>query len=203
MVGFGLLIIDLQNDFLQPYGCMGDDFINPDNILKNLNPVIEWCRSVDFPVIWVQGTYPILSDEKIAQINKLPFYLKTHTLKDDPCCRMGTKYHDFHPDIESLIGENDVIIGKEWYSAFKETTLDQFLKSIGINKLLVAGVATNVCVLASVKQANDLGYGCHVLTDCTGARNLQRHTDALDEINKIQSVTLVSSHDFLAQSKSD
>ena len=53
--------------------------------------------------------------------------------------------------------------------AFYATDLEAMLRGRGIAQLLVCGVTTEVCVNTTVREANDRGFDCLVLEDCTGS----------------------------------
>ena len=53
--------------------------------------------------------------------------------------------------------------------AFYATDLEAMLRGRGITQLLVCGVTTEVCVNTTVREANDRGFDCLVLEDCTGS----------------------------------
>ncbi len=61
------------------------------------------------------------------------------------------------------------VVDKPGKGAFHATDLDAMLKNRRIRQLVVCGVTTEVCVNTSVREANDRGYDCLVLEDCTGS----------------------------------
>ena len=58
------------------------------------------------------------------------------------------------------------MIDKPGKGAFYQTDLESMMRNCGIENLLVAGVTTEVCVNTTVREANDRGYRCIVLSDC-------------------------------------
>ena len=61
------------------------------------------------------------------------------------------------------------VVDKPGKGAFYATDLDAMLNNRGIRQLVVCGVTTEVCVNTTVREANDRGYDCLVLEDCTGS----------------------------------
>jgi hypothetical protein len=74
---------------------------------------------------------------------------------------------------------------KRWYSAFRDTGLHERLQAARVGRVILAGVATNVCVLATAREARALGYEVEVLADATAAGTASRHAAALREIEKM------------------
>jgi nicotinamidase-related amidase len=79
----------------------------------------------------------------------------------------GEAGHDIISELAPAAGEP--VIDKPGKGAFHATDLDAILKNRGISQLLVCGVTTEVCVNTTVREANDRGFDCLVLADCTGS----------------------------------
>ena len=76
----------------------------------------------------------------------------------------GEPGHDIIPALYPADGEP--VIDKPGKGAFYQTELELMLRNRGIENLLVCGVTTEVCVNTTVREANDRGYRCIVLSDC-------------------------------------
>ena len=79
----------------------------------------------------------------------------------------GEHGHDIVPELYPKPGE--VVVDKPGKGAFCATHLDLILHNRGIRSLIVCGVTTEVCVTTTVREANDRGYECVVLSDCVGS----------------------------------
>jgi nicotinamidase-related amidase len=79
----------------------------------------------------------------------------------------GEVGHDIVPELYPRAGEP--VIDKPGKGAFYATDLELILRDRGIKTLIVCGVTTEVCVNTSVREANDRGYECVVLSDCVGS----------------------------------
>ena len=76
----------------------------------------------------------------------------------------GEPGHDIIPELYPVAGEP--VIDKPGKGAFYQTDLELMLKNRGIDTLMVCGVTTEVCVNTTVREANDRGFRCIVLSDC-------------------------------------
>jgi nicotinamidase-related amidase len=78
--------------------------------------------------------------------------------------------------------EGEVIVDKATKGAFCATELDLVLRTHGIEQLVFTGITTDVCVHTTMREANDLGYECLLLSDCTGATDYANHVAALQMV---------------------
>jgi len=79
-----------------------------------------------------------------------------------------------------LLEESDVVVtGKKRYDCFAATDLDHVLRSRGVSTLLLTGVNTNSCVLATTVAANTRDYAAVVVEDCVDTMDRSLHEPAL------------------------
>ncbi|MCX4098253.1 cysteine hydrolase family protein [Nocardia sp. alder85J] len=167
-----LLVIDMQRDFLLPGGfgeSLGNDVALLQAVVEPLAGLIAAARAAGVPVIHTrEGHEPDLSDCPPAKL-----------LRGNPSQRIGDpgrfgrilirgEYgHDIVDELAPIEGE--VVIDKPGKGAFYATELSEVLQRDGIETLLVTGVTTEVCVHTTVREANDRGYRCLVVSDCVGS----------------------------------
>lgn len=168
-----LLIIDMQNDFVNPGGFgefLGNDVSLLRKVINPIRSVLENVRKTNvIKVIHTrEGHRPDLSDCPISKRKR--GNLKVGIGDMGPMGRVlirGFKGHDIIDELKPIDGEP--IIDKPGKGSFYSTDLHLILQNLGIKYLIVTGVTTEVCVHTTVREANDRGYECLVLEDCVGS----------------------------------
>lgn len=163
-----LVIIDMQRDFLEPGGfgeTLGNDVSQLSCAVAPISAVLKAARETGMMVVHTrEGHLPDLSDAPPAKIERGAPSLRIGD--PGPMGRIlirGEAGHDIIPALYPVEGE--IIIDKPGKGAFYATTLGSDLKAREIDTLLVCGVTTEVCVNTTVREANDRGYRCIVISD--------------------------------------
>jgi len=167
-----LVIIDMQRDFLEPGGfgtALGNDVTLLRRTIAPSRHLLEQARAAGLTVIHTrEGHRPDLAD--LPPTKKARGKLPAGIGDPGPMGRIlvrGEDGHDIIPELYPLPGEP--IVDKPGKGAFHATDLDAMLKNRGIAQLIVCGVTTEVCVHTTVREANDRGYECVVVSDCVGS----------------------------------
>ncbi|KAL3484404.1 amidase signature domain-containing protein [Aspergillus germanicus] len=189
-----LLIIDMQRDFLDPAGFGSIQCGNPEiftsvrKIVPVLQRVLHRSRDLGLQIIHTrEGHRPDLLDlpaaKRLRQISAPDGHHDLAIGDRGPMGRLlvrGEYGHDVIDELKPRPGE--VVIDKPGKGSFWGTSLHRELLARGVSHLLVAGVTTECCVTTTIRECNDRGFECCLLSDCTDGFDAQMVTTAMDTI---------------------
>ena len=167
-----LLMIDMQRDFLEPGGfveSLGNDVSTLRAAIEPARDLLAWARALGLRIVHTKECHrPDLSDCPPAKRER---GRPSQRIGDPgPMGRIlidGEPGSDFVPELAPLPGET--VLAKPGKGAFHATGLTAMLHGWGIERLLFAGVTTEVCVQTTMREANDRGYDSLLVTDATAS----------------------------------
>jgi len=184
------IAVDMQVDFCGKNGyvdVMGYDLSLTASALKPIQNCLNAVRGTDIKVIHTrEGHEPDLSDAPFNKVLRSKIIGDGVGLGDVPenglgrLLVRGEKNWDLHEDVYPIDGE--YVVDKAGKGAFGSSTLHMILKNLGITHIVITGITTDVCVHTIMREANDYGYWCVLLKDCTGATDYGNYQAAVKSI---------------------
>jgi nicotinamidase-related amidase len=168
----GLIIIDMQRDFVEPGGfgaSLGNDVSRLGAIVPTVAQLLAGFRRAGLPVIHTRECHrPDLSDLPDAKRDRGTPNLRIG--EPGPMGRLlvaGEAGAEIIPELAPMPGET--VLDKPGKGAFCRTNFEALLQERGLRHLIFAGVTTEVCVQTTMREANDRGYDCLLATDATAS----------------------------------
>jgi len=173
-----LVAVDVQNDFVSPKGSAakrGEDVGPAMAMVPNLVRLIGEARRVGLTIVYIRTTHSEWTDTP-------SWIYRTSQKSGLNTCREGSWGAELYQGIVPLPNERVVI--KHRYSAFINTDLNTVLKARNIQSVLVCGVATNVCVETTARDAYMYDYYVTMIEDCSAAYESKLHLGTLENIRR-------------------
>jgi nicotinamidase-related amidase len=183
-----LLIVDLQNDFIDPkgaYGRAGQTAAMIAELPARLKPLADALRakggfvlSTQFTLVPGRGGEPMISP---------------HLKELRPFLKKG----DFQPgawghQLADILQPADFVVEKVAYSAFFQSRMEFVLKKAGIETLFVCGIVTNGGVASTARDAHVRDFRTFVLSDGCGAFSQATHDNAIRDLSTVTKAITVA-----------
>lgn len=158
-----LLVIDVQNDYF-PQGKM--ELFCAEQALKQVNRLEDSFIKNDQPIIYIQH---------IFNQENAPFF------------EAGTVGVELHSGLKTQ--SDSIVIEKHYPNSFFQTTLKAQLDQLGVEKLVICGMMTHMCVDATSRAAAELGYQPTIIAEATATRQLS-YSDRTVQAEDVQTACL-------------
>lgn len=180
-----LVVVDVQNDFCSPDGMMSAEGLDVGSAVvtaERLEGFIGSARRAGVLVVFVRS---VLSSEDNRYLSDVILEQATrrragsYTLR--PVCVEDSFGGDYYGNVRPAPG--DPVVTKHRYSAFLRTDLETVLRTAGIRTVVLAGVATNVCVETTARDAFMRDFYVVLCSDGTAAYSNTEHEATLTTID--------------------
>lgn len=182
-----LIIVDMQNAYASLGGYVdtaGFDISGAQGVIANIAAIAEAARNAGMPVVYLQNGWDAGYQEAGGEGS--PNWHKSNALKtmrrrpelSGRFLAKGGWDYELVDALKPLPG--DLVVPKTRYSGFFNSTLDSTLRARGIRSLIFTGIATNVCVESTLRDAFHLEYFAVMLRDAThdlGGKAMQEATE--------------------------
>ena len=162
-----VLVVDMLKGFLEP----GHNLYHEESrrIIPNVHDLISREVSAGSDILFLADNH----DPDDLEFNVFPVH-----------CVVGTEETEVIPELSEFVS-GDILIPKKRYSGFFNTDLADRLATLNPDKLMVCGVATNVCVMHTVSDARNRDYEVEVYSDCVSGPDPEAHRWALSHCRRV------------------
>jgi ureidoacrylate peracid hydrolase len=170
-----LLLVDLQNDYCKPGYALDaqSDVSHAQSVLETAGEFLDKYRSSGRTPILVRTHHDTLTNsQEWAEMYRQRPYVNL--------CQPGTEGAEFVSELD--VEDTDIVLTKHRYSAFYNTRLETYLLANDVSHLLIGGVATEICVESTIRDAFSRNYEVTLLEDCTALSQPEYRERALDRI---------------------
>lgn len=168
-----LLVIDMQNGFCTPGGSyekyggyIGADLDAYRQIIPNIAQLIAACRELEIPIFYTQQVREASGIDLFTRLHRIVPSRRAEYLKI-PACVRGTWDADILDELQPADGDH--IVMKRRDSAFQDTELDLWLRSIYADTVICTGVDTAICVENTLTDAFNTGYDVILVEDAVAS----------------------------------
>lgn len=176
-----LLCLDFENDIVHPEGKVSGkgyaEFNELNGTVSKVADIQARFRQSGYPVIHVRVGFSSSYEE---QPKSSPLMGQAHKFEAFKLESWGT---EFLTEVEPV--EDEFVITKHRVGAFYGTPLDIILKTMSVKNLFLAGVATDMVVESTAREAHDHDYSVTVISDCCIAANDVDHQRSLENMQKL------------------
>jgi ureidoacrylate peracid hydrolase len=178
-----LVVIDVQNGFASKGGSYNQlrmDISHYQQVIPQISELIRLCRRANVPIFYTQAVRERSGIDLLTNTHRILPKSREERIRKKPICVIGTWDADIVDEIKP--SPMDHIVIKRRDSAFQDTEIGVWLKSIGIDTLVFCGLDTSICVEASLRDAFNIGYDVILISDATASGNIKHFESTLEVV---------------------
>jgi ureidoacrylate peracid hydrolase len=179
----GLIVIDVQNGFISKggsYDLLGMDVSHYEGVIPKIGQLINICRNAGIPVFYTQAIRESSGIDLLTRTHKILPKAREERIMKKPICVRGTWDAEIVDDLKPLSADHIVIKRRD--SAFHDTEIGVWLRSLGIDTLIFCGIDTSICVETSLRDAFNIGYDVVLISDATASSNRRHYESTLENV---------------------
>jgi ureidoacrylate peracid hydrolase len=178
-----LLVIDVQNGFVSKggsYDLLGMETSNYREVIPKIRDLINLCKNVRIPIFYTQAVRESSGIDLLTRSHKILPKSREERIKKKPICVRETWDAEIVDEIKPSEGDHVVIKRRD--SAFHDTEIGVWLRSLKIDTLIFCGIDTSICVETSLRDAFNIGYDVVLISDATASNNKKHYESTLENV---------------------
>jgi len=178
-----LLVIDVQNGFVSKggsYDLLGMETSHYREVIPKINNLINLCRNAGIPIFYTQAVRESSGIDLLTRSHKILPKSREERIKKKPICVRETWDAEIVNEIKPAEGDHVVIKRRD--SAFHDTEIGVWLRSLNIDTLIFCGIDTSICVETSLRDAFNIGYDVVLISDATSSNNKKHYESTLENV---------------------
>jgi len=198
-----LLVIDMQNGFVSKggsYDLMGLNISKYRDVVPSLKQLIGFCRKVKIPIFYSQAVREESGIDLLTRSHRILPKSREERIKRRPICIRGSWDAEIVEELKPNFDDHVVIKRRD--SVFQDTEVEVWLRSLGIDSIIFAGIDTSICVESSLRDAFNHGYDIILISDATASNNLNHYNSTLDNIRNYYGLVM-NLDEFIGNSGKD
>jgi ureidoacrylate peracid hydrolase len=178
-----LLVIDVQNGFISKggsYDLLGMETSHYRDVIPKIRDLINLCKNVRIPIFYTQAVRESSGIDLLTRSHKILPKSREERIKKKPICVRETWDAEIVDEIKPAEGDHVVIKRRD--SAFHDTEIGVWLRSLNIDTLIFCGIDTSICVETSLRDAFNIGYDVVLISDATASNNKKHYESTLENV---------------------
>lgn len=153
-----LIVIDMVNDFLEKWLPAPKQ-----QLVRSINDLVGLMRQHGHPIIWVRQEFESDLSDAFPEMRTKGIRI---TIKGTSGCQIAA---------DLAVASSDPVLIKKRYSAFYQTELDQLLRRLRPDAIILAGINTHACIRVTAIDAYQRDWETIVAADCVGSYDREHH----------------------------
>ena len=186
-----LLVIDVQNGFVSKggsYDLLGMETSNYKEVIPKIRDLINLCKNVRIPIFYTQAVRESSGIDLLTRSHKILPKSREERIKKKPICVRETWDAEIVDEIKPSEGDHVVIKRRD--SAFHDTEIEVWLRSLKIDTLIFCGIDTSICVETSLRDAFNIGYDVVLISDATASNNKKHYESTLENVKDYYGIVM-------------